>query len=65
MIAGRAAPDAYAGRPGIAAVRPEAVSLAVDLPDQSVNVVRGKLAGVSHLGDVIQFVVLTAQVARC
>ena len=60
VIAGRAAPDATPGGPGIAAVRPEAVSLAVDLPDRSVNAVRGKLAGVSHLGDVIQYVVITA-----
>ena len=60
VIAGRAAPDATPGGPGIAAVRPEAVSLALDLPDQSVNAVRGKLAGVSHLGDLIQYVVITA-----
>ena len=29
-------------------------------PDQAVNAVRGTLAGVSHLGDVIQFVVIAA-----
>ena len=60
VIAGRAAPDATPGSPGIAAVRPEAVSLALDMPDQSVNAVKGKLAGVSHLGDLIQYVVITA-----
>jgi len=59
VIAGRAAPDATPGDPGLAAVRPEAVSLALDMPDQSVNAVRGKLAGVSHLGDLIQYVVIT------
>ncbi len=59
VIAGRAAPDAVPGSPGLAAVRPEAVSLALEVPDQAINAVHGKLAGVSHLGDLIQYVVIT------
>jgi spermidine/putrescine transport system ATP-binding protein len=52
-------PDAIDGRPALAAIRPEAIQLQVEEPPDSVNSVRGTLAGISHLGDVIQFVVLT------
>jgi spermidine/putrescine transport system ATP-binding protein len=53
-------PDAVDGRPALAAIRPEAVQLQEEQPGDPVNSVPGKLAGISHLGDVIQFVVLTA-----
>ncbi len=53
-------PDAVDGRPALAAIRPEAVQLLEEQPQDPVNSVRGTLAGISHLGDVIQFVVLTA-----
>jgi spermidine/putrescine transport system ATP-binding protein len=52
-------PDAVDGRPALAAIRPEAVQLQEEQPQDTVNSVRGTLAGISHLGDVIQFVVLT------
>jgi spermidine/putrescine transport system ATP-binding protein len=52
-------PDAVDGRPALAAIRPEAVQLQEGQPQDPVNSVRGSLAGISHLGDVIQFVVLT------
>ncbi|HEX6581717.1 MAG TPA: ABC transporter ATP-binding protein [Actinomycetota bacterium] len=52
-------PDAVDGRPALAAIRPEAVQLLEEQPEDSVNSVPGTLAGISHLGDVIQFVVLT------
>ena len=52
-------PDAVDGRPALAAIRPEAVQLQEEQPQDPVNSVRGSLAGISHLGDVIQFVVLT------
>jgi spermidine/putrescine transport system ATP-binding protein len=52
-------PDAVDGRPALAAIRPEAVQLQAEQPQEPVNSVRGTLAGISHLGDVIQFVVLT------
>jgi spermidine/putrescine transport system ATP-binding protein len=47
-------------RPALAAVRPEAVRLASARPESLSNVVGGTLASVAHLGDVIQFVVLTS-----
>jgi spermidine/putrescine transport system ATP-binding protein len=53
-------PDAVDGRPALAAIRPEAVQLQEEQPGDPMNSVPGKLAGISHLGDVIQFVVLTA-----
>jgi spermidine/putrescine transport system ATP-binding protein len=59
VIAGRAADDAVPGYPGLAAVRPEAVTLALDVPHQAINAVHGRLAGISHLGDLIQYVVIT------
>jgi spermidine/putrescine transport system ATP-binding protein len=58
VLAARRADDVVAGQPAVAAVRPEAITLAGDDPGLSVNVVAGTLGGTSHLGDVIQFVVL-------
>ena len=46
------------GRAALAAVRPEAVKVS-DLRPEENNVISGELASISHLGDVIQFVVLT------
>jgi spermidine/putrescine transport system ATP-binding protein len=47
------------GRPALAAVRPEAVSVGTERPASTANAVAGTLASVSHLGDVLQFVVIT------
>ena len=56
----RVADDGFAdGHPALAAVRPEAVTLSDARPASDVNAVVGTLASVSHLGDVMQFVVLT------
>jgi spermidine/putrescine transport system ATP-binding protein len=52
-------PDAVDGLPALAAIRPEAVQLREEQPGDPANSVPGTLAGISHLGDVIQFVVLT------
>ncbi|MGH2681247.1 MAG: ABC transporter ATP-binding protein [Actinomycetota bacterium] len=52
-------PDAVDGRSALAAIRPEAVQLREEQPQEPENSVLGTLAGISHLGDVIQFVVLT------
>jgi spermidine/putrescine transport system ATP-binding protein len=49
--------NVVSGQQALAAVRPEAVLVSDTPPDQGANVVAGKLAGVSHLGDVIQFVI--------
>jgi len=47
------------GGGALAAVRPEAVKVSDDQPSDGANAISGELASVSHLGDVIQFVVLT------
>jgi spermidine/putrescine transport system ATP-binding protein len=49
--------DVSAGSDALAAIRPEAIAVTETDPGGSVNVLRGHLAGISHLGDVIQFVV--------
>jgi spermidine/putrescine transport system ATP-binding protein len=51
--------DISDGLEALAAVRPEAVVVSQEDPGASANVLEGTLAGVSHLGDVIQFVVAT------
>jgi spermidine/putrescine transport system ATP-binding protein len=47
------------GDAALAAVRPEAVNVTESQPTGATNVLRGTLLGVSHLGDVIQFVIST------
>jgi spermidine/putrescine transport system ATP-binding protein len=47
------------GGPALASVRPEAVGVSDVAPAEGGNAVSGELASVSHLGDVIQFVVIT------
>lgn len=42
-----------------AAVRPESVMLCANRPYQATNVVAGRLTGVSFLGDVIQYLIIT------
>ena len=55
------ATDVVDGAGALAAVRPEAIALSDSEPDGAANRVSGTLASVSHLGDVIQFVVLTPE----
>ncbi len=45
------------GQPALAAVRPECVNLSVERPADSTNCVAARIAGVSHFGDVLQYVV--------
>ncbi len=47
------------GRAALAAVRPEAIMMFNEQPSEGQNTISGELASVSHLGDVIQFVVIT------
>jgi len=56
----REVPDMSDGSSALVAVRPEAVDISESAPAAVENVLAGTLAGVSHLGDVIQFVVTTA-----
>jgi spermidine/putrescine transport system ATP-binding protein len=55
----RCTSDVLPGRKGLAAVRPEAVQVSATDPGQASNVLRGRLAGIAHLGDAIQHVVKT------
>jgi spermidine/putrescine transport system ATP-binding protein len=55
----RKAPAVENGDNALAAVRPEAVDILETQPAAEENVFSGVLAGVSHLGDVIQYVVTT------
>ena len=48
------------GQPALAAVRPESIQLSATDPGLSTNSVAGTVAGVSHYGDVLQYVVRTA-----
>jgi spermidine/putrescine transport system ATP-binding protein len=50
---------AIEGGPALAAVRPEAIQVSEEQPAEGPNAISGTLASISHLGDVIQFVVLT------
>jgi len=59
FIAGRSAPGVVDGHGGIAAVRPEAIEVNAGEMSPGINRLEGVLAGASHLGDVIQFVVKT------
>ena len=45
------------GADALAAVRPEAIVVSDATPTRTDNVLEGTLAGISHLGDVIQYVV--------
>jgi spermidine/putrescine transport system ATP-binding protein len=47
------------GGAALAAVRPEAILVSDEQPTEGQNAISGTLASISHLGDVIQFVVLT------
>jgi spermidine/putrescine transport system ATP-binding protein len=53
----RRADDVVSGRPALAAIRPEHVQVGVDDPGQPANAVMGSLAGISHLGELLQYVV--------
>jgi spermidine/putrescine ABC transporter ATP-binding subunit len=57
VLGGRAAADVVVGREALAAIRPEHVEVVATDPGRQANVLEGSLAGVSHLGEVIQFVV--------
>jgi spermidine/putrescine transport system ATP-binding protein len=50
-------PELTRGAAGLAAVRPESVALTTDDPGAVANALPGVVAGVSHLGDVMQYVV--------
>jgi ABC-type Fe3+/spermidine/putrescine transport system ATPase subunit len=49
------------GVQALAAIRPECIKLSAADPGLGVNVIHGTVAGVSHYGDVLQYVVRTAE----
>ena len=57
-----ARPDEHVptGAPALAAIRPESLILHSSDPGVSTNVLHGEVAGVSHFGDTLQYVVHTA-----
>jgi spermidine/putrescine transport system ATP-binding protein len=55
--AARWADDVSATRPALAAVRPEHVAVGTDDPGRPTNAVPGQLAGIAHLGELLQYVV--------
>ncbi len=57
VFADRRVDDVGVGSTALVAVRPESLQLIPAPPESDVNVIQGVVAGVSHLGDVIQFVV--------
>ncbi len=60
LVSDRDDSTARAGQSALAAVRPEAVHITEGDPTAATgNKIKGQLAAVSHLGDVIQFVVMT------
>jgi spermidine/putrescine transport system ATP-binding protein len=61
VVADRCADDVVVGQPALAAVRPEYVVVTDVDPRREVNIVQGTLAGTSHLGELIQYVVRTSE----
>jgi ABC-type Fe3+/spermidine/putrescine transport system ATPase subunit len=60
VVSERDHPGVSGGQRGIAAVRPEAISISSEEPPPGPNRLAATLAGISHLGDVIQYVVIAA-----
>ena len=70
FVATRPEETVPAGQDALAAVRPETINLSATKPSSDANYVSAKVAGVSHFGDVLQYVVtagsrdLLVQVSR-
>ena len=61
FVASRPEEDVPNGEQALAAVRPESIDLSSEQPSSSANSTRGTVAGVSHFGDVLQYVVSTGE----
>ena len=57
FVASRPEEDVPNGQPALSAVRPECINLSAEQPADRHNVTAGVVAGVSHFGDVLQYVV--------
>ncbi|MBU3689903.1 MAG: spermidine/putrescine ABC transporter ATP-binding protein [Acidimicrobiales bacterium mtb01] len=60
FVASRPEEDVPNGQGALAAVRPECINLSVERPSSTNNAFQGTVAGVSHFGDVLQYVVHAA-----
>ncbi len=61
FVVSRPDEEVQAGGDALAAVRPECFTIETSDPGTHTNVVGGTVAGVSHFGDTLQFVVRTAK----
>ncbi|MUH56376.1 MAG: TOBE domain-containing protein, partial [Actinobacteria bacterium] len=61
FLASRPEEDVPNGEQALAAVRPESIDLSTEQPTSSANSTRGTVAGVSHFGDALQYVVSTGE----
>jgi spermidine/putrescine transport system ATP-binding protein len=59
MVSTRTPVGTVDGQAALAAVRPEAMSVAAQSPNGTTNTLSGTLASAAHLGDVMQFVLIT------
>jgi len=57
FVASRPEEDVPNDEPTLSAVRPECINLVADRPTNPENSTSGTVAGVSHFGDVLQYVV--------
>ncbi|MFM9085178.1 MAG: ABC transporter ATP-binding protein [Acidimicrobiia bacterium] len=57
FVATRPEENVPTGQPALAAVRPECIHLAAAAPAGPANATKARVAGVSHFGDVLQYVV--------
>lgn len=57
FVASRPEEDVPNGQDTLSAVRPECITLSSERPEQTHNVVQARVSGISHFGDVLQYVV--------
>jgi spermidine/putrescine transport system ATP-binding protein len=61
FVASRPEEDVPNGEDTLSAVRPECISLSHVQPTRAENSVRGRISGISHFGDVLQYVVTAGE----
>ena len=61
FVASRPEEDVPNDQPALSAVRPECINLSAERPASDANMTRGVVAGVSHFGDVLQYVVTAGE----
>jgi len=61
FVASRPEEDVPNDEPALSAVRPECINLSAERPTSDANMTKGVVAGVSHFGDVLQYVVTSGE----